>query len=95
MNIEVLEEMLDLTMTVNPMVVQLSTLANEVTGVSFEVGTEAILGGQAVAPMDNLNLMAVNMANRVRSIAQVTKAIAKGDLTKNIDVDVRGENLEF
>ncbi|KAF6747602.1 hypothetical protein DFP72DRAFT_854177 [Ephemerocybe angulata] len=50
MNIEVLEEMLDLTMTVNPMVVQLSTLANEVTGVSFEVGTEAILGGQAAVP---------------------------------------------
>ncbi|KAF6742381.1 putative two-component sensor histidine kinase/response regulator hybrid protein [Ephemerocybe angulata] len=99
MNVKVLEEMLDLMMTVNPMVVQLITLANKVTGVSFEVGTEAILGGQAVvpecraSPTDNLNLMAVNMANRVRSIAQVTKAIAKGALTKKIDVDEDGRLL--
>ena len=110
-------------MTVNSMVAQLSTLANEVTRVSLEVGTEGILGGQATVPgvqgmwkvhivysfdpssflmpllskvlADNVNLMAMNLTNQVRSIAAVTKAVANGDLTKKIEVDVRGEILEL
>ncbi|KAF9459630.1 hypothetical protein BDZ94DRAFT_1171284 [Collybia nuda] len=103
-NVDVQGEMLDLKMTVNSMVAQLSTLANEVTRVSLEVGTEGILGGQAFVPevqgmwkvlTDNVNLMAMNLTNQVRSIAQVTKAVAGGDLTKKIEVDVRGEILEL
>jgi osomolarity two-component system sensor histidine kinase NIK1 len=119
-NVDVQGEMLDLKMTVNSMVAQLSTLANEVTRVSLEVGTEGILGGQAFVPdvqgmwkvcqvpffffpilnyfqvlTDNVNLMAMNLTNQVRSIAQVTKAVAGGDLTKKIVVDVRGEILEL
>ncbi|TFK18039.1 hypothetical protein FA15DRAFT_731614 [Coprinopsis marcescibilis] len=103
-NVDVQGEMLDLKMTVNSMVSQLSTLANEVTRVSLEVGTEGILGGQADVPgvqgmwkalTDNVNLMAMNLTNQVRSIAQVTKAVAGGDLTKKIDVDARGEILEL
>ena len=120
-NVDVQGEMLDLKMTVNSMVAQLSTLANEVTRVSLEVGTEGILGGQAFVPdvqgmwkvglfpiflidllnfslqvlTDNVNLMAMNLTNQVRSIAQVTKAVAGGDLTKKIVVDVRGEFLEL
>ncbi|KAH6897665.1 hypothetical protein BKA70DRAFT_1315390, partial [Coprinopsis sp. MPI-PUGE-AT-0042] len=103
-NVDVQGEMLDLKMTVNSMVSQLSTLANEVTRVSLEVGTEGILGGQADVPdvqgmwkalTNNVNLMAMNLTNQVRSIAQVTKAVAGGDLTKKIDVDARGEILEL
>ncbi|KAF8800734.1 hypothetical protein BYT27DRAFT_7312960 [Phlegmacium glaucopus] len=103
-NVDVQGEMLDLKMTVNSMVAQLSTLANEVTRVSLEVGTEGILGGQAFVPdvqgmwkvlTDNVNLMAMNLTNQVRSIAEVTKAVAGGDLTKKIEVDVRGEILEL
>ncbi|KAF6745806.1 two-component histidine kinase Le.nik1-like protein [Ephemerocybe angulata] len=103
-NVDVQGEMLDLKMTVNSMVAQLNTLANEVTRVSLEVGTEGILGGQATVPgvqgmwkalTDNVNLMAMNLTNQVRSIAQVTKAVAGGDLTKKIDVDARGEILEL
>ncbi|EKM75241.1 Tco1 HAMP domain related type IA HK [Agaricus bisporus var. burnettii JB137-S8] len=103
-NVDVQGEMLDLKLTVNSMVAQLSTLANEVTRVSLEVGTEGILGGQASVPdvqgmwkvlTDNVNLMAMNLTNQVRSIAQVTKAVAGGDLTKKIEVDVRGEILEL
>ncbi|KAG0694624.1 hypothetical protein DFH29DRAFT_959340 [Suillus ampliporus] len=103
-NVDVQGEMLDLKMTVNSMVAQLSTLANEVTRVSLEVGTEGILGGQAYVPdvqgmwkvlTDNVNLMAMNLTNQVRSIAEVTKAVAGGDLTKKIEVDVRGEILEL
>ena len=99
-NVDVQGEMLDLKMTVNSMVKQLSTLANEVTRVSLEVGTEGKLGGQAVVSdvrgmwkvlTDNVNLMAMNLTNQVRSIAEVTKAVAGGDLTKKIVVDVRGE----
>ncbi|KAF7980985.1 hypothetical protein HWV62_5217 [Athelia sp. TMB] len=102
--VDVQGEMLDLKMTVNSMVAQLSTLANEVTRVSLEVGTEGLLGGQAFVPdvqgmwkvlTDNVNLMAMNLTNQVRSIAQVTKAVAGGDLTKKIEVDVRGEILEL
>ncbi|KAL0948366.1 hypothetical protein HGRIS_010948 [Hohenbuehelia grisea] len=103
-NVDVQGEMLDLKTTVNSMVSQLSTLANEVTRVSLEVGTEGILGGQAYVPdvqgmwkvlTDNVNLMAMNLTNQVRSIAQVTKAVAGGDLTKKIEVDARGEILEL
>ncbi|KAI0312759.1 hypothetical protein OF83DRAFT_1066664 [Amylostereum chailletii] len=103
-NVDVQGEMLDLKMTVNQMVAQLSTLANEVTRVSLEVGTEGILGGQAYVPdvqgmwkvlADNVNLMAMNLTNQVRSIAEVTKAVANGDLKKKIEVDVRGEMLDL
>ncbi|KAG6827518.1 hypothetical protein H0H92_011459 [Tricholoma furcatifolium] len=109
-DVDVQGEMLDLKLTVNSMVAQLSTLANEVTRVSLLVGTEGILGGQASVPdvqgmwkasafpyvlTDNVNLMAMNLTNQVRSIAQVTKAVAGGDLTKKIEVDVRGEILEL
>lgn len=103
-NVDVQGEMLDLKMTVNSMVRQLATLAREVTRVSLEVGTEGILGGQAVVAdvqgtwktlTDNVNLMAMNLTNQVRSIAGVTKAVAQGDLTKKIEVDVRGEILEL
>ncbi|KAJ3772474.1 histidine kinase [Lentinula raphanica] len=102
--VDVQGEMLDLKETVNSMVVQLSTLANEVTRVSLEVGTEGILGGQAMVPdvqgewkglTDNVNLMAMNLTNQVRSIAQVTKAVASGDLSKKIQVDVKGEILDL
>jgi osomolarity two-component system sensor histidine kinase NIK1 len=97
-------EMLELKLTVNSMVAQLSTLANEVTRVSLEVGTEGILGGQAFVPevqgmwkvlTSNVNLMAMNLTNQVRSIAQVTKAVASGDLSKRIEVDVKGEILDL
>ncbi|KAJ2913125.1 hypothetical protein MD484_g7293, partial [Candolleomyces efflorescens] len=78
-NVDVQGEMLDLKMTVNSMVGQLNTLANEVT--------------RDLA--NNVNLMAMNLTNQVRSIAQVTKAVAGGDLTKKITVDARGEILEL
>jgi len=85
-----------------PQVTRLLVLANEVTRVSLEVGTEGILGGQAHVPgvkgmwkvlTDNVNLMALNLTTQVRSIAEVTTAVARGDLTKKIDVDVKGEIL--
>ncbi|CAG8675932.1 10491_t:CDS:2, partial [Acaulospora colombiana] len=100
--VDVRGEMLDLKNTVNTMVTRLLVLANEVTRVSLEVGTEGILGGQAVVPgvkgmwkvlTDNVNLMALNLTTQVRSIAAVTTAVARGDLTKKIEVDVRGEIL--
>ena len=90
--------------TVNTMVSQLRSFAAEVTRVSREVGTEGKLGGQAeVAGMagtwkdltDNVNSMAANLTNQVRNIAGVTKAVATGDLSKKISVDVRGEFLEL
>ncbi|KAF8221909.1 hypothetical protein L208DRAFT_1325385 [Tricholoma matsutake] len=97
MNVNMQGQMLDLKMTVNSMVVQLSTLANEVTTVSLEVGAEGILGGQAFVPevqgmwkvlTNNVNLMAMNLMNQVHPIAQVTKAMVGGDLMKKIEVDV-------
>ncbi|TFK95926.1 hypothetical protein BDV98DRAFT_598145 [Pterulicium gracile] len=103
-DVDVQGEMLELKVTVNSMVEQLSTLANEVTRVSLEVGTEGILGGQASVPdvegmwkvlTDNVNLMAMNLTNQVRSIAQVTKAVASGDLSKRVEVDVKGEILDL
>ncbi|KAK0462455.1 uncharacterized protein EV420DRAFT_1524924 [Desarmillaria tabescens] len=97
-------EMLDLKITVNQMVEQLSVFASEVTRVSLEVGTEGRLGGQAIVPgvfgtwkalTDNVNLMAMNLTNQVRSIAKVTKAVANGDLSKRVEIDVKGEFLEL
>ncbi|NUP61977.1 MAG: HAMP domain-containing protein [Nonomuraea sp.] len=97
-------EILELKETINTMVDQLSAFADEVTRVAREVGTEGNLGGQATVRgvsgtwkdlTDNVNSMADNLTNQVRSIAQVTTAVAKGDLTRKIDVDARGEILEL
>src|SRR5437762_1636326 len=86
------------------MVDQLSTFASEVTRVAREVGTEGKLGGQAVVRgvggtwkdlTDNVNFMASNLTNQVRNIAEVTTAVANGDLSKKITVDVKGEILEL
>ncbi|KAG2225399.1 hypothetical protein INT45_010035 [Circinella minor] len=93
-------EISDLKDTVNNMVDQLRVFASEVTRVSREVGTEGKLGGEAIVPnvsgtwkdlTDNVNTMAANLTTQVRSIAQVTKAVAKGDLSKKIHVEARGE----
>jgi HAMP domain-containing protein len=89
---------------VNTMVDQLSTFASEVTRVAREVGTEGKLGGQAQVKgvagtwkdlTDNVNFMANNLTNQVRNIAEVTTAVARGDLSKKITVDVKGEILEL
>ncbi|MEU6038501.1 HAMP domain-containing protein [Actinomadura sp. NPDC047616] len=97
-------EVAALAQTINTMVDTLSAFADEVTRVAREVGTEGILGGQARVPnvagtwkdlTDNVNSMAGNLTNQVRNIAQVTTAVAQGDLTKKIDVDARGEILEL
>ncbi|MEV4730680.1 HAMP domain-containing protein [Saccharopolyspora sp. NPDC049426] len=97
-------EILQLKNTINTMVDQLSAFAAEVTRVAREVGTEGKLGGQArvygVAGIwkdltDNVNIMADNLTNQVRGIAQVTTAVARGDLSKKIDVNARGEILEL
>src|SRR5438046_4947665 len=88
----------------NTMVDQLRLFASEVTRVARDVGTEGKLGGQAdvrgVAGTwkdltDNVNSMASNLTNQVRNIAEVTTAVARGDLSKKITVDVRGEILEL
>ncbi|MEV6396238.1 HAMP domain-containing protein [Streptomyces sp. NPDC051907] len=95
-------EILELKETINTMVERLSTMAEEVTRVAREVGTEGNLGGQATVRgvsgtwkdlADNVNFMANNLTNQVRNIAQVTTAVAEGDLTRKIDVDARGEIL--
>ena len=97
-------EVAELTETINRMVGTLSAFADEVTRVAREVGTEGRLGGQADVKgvagtwkdlTDNVNSMANNLTGQVRNIAQVTTAVAKGDLTKKIDVDARGEILEL
>ncbi|BFV56492.1 HAMP domain-containing protein [Kitasatospora sp. CMC57] len=97
-------EILELKETINTMVDQLSAFADEVTRVAREVGTEGTLGGQARVPSvagtwkgltDNVNFMAHNLTSQVRNIAQVTTAVARGDLTRKIDVDARGEILEL
>ncbi|KAG8920499.1 hypothetical protein FRC02_000876 [Tulasnella sp. 418] len=102
--VETQGEMLDLKKTVNSMVQQLAVLANEVIRVSLEVGMEGKLGGQAQVAgvegmwkdlVDSVNQMATNLTTQVRSIAAVTKAVAEGDLSKRIDVDVRGEILDL
>ena len=100
--VEARGEILELKTTLNTMVDQLSAFADEVTRVAREVGTQGDLGGQAVVHgvsgtwkdlTDNVNSMANNLTNQVRNIAQVTTAVAQGDLTKKIDVDARGEIL--
>ena len=102
--VDVKGEMLALKDTINTMVDQLSAFADEVTRVAREVGTEGSLGGQAQVPgvggtwrdlTDSVNFMAGNLTSQVRNIAQVTTAVAQGDLSKKIDVDARGEILEL
>ena len=97
-------EVLDLKNTINAMVDQLNAFGAEVTRVAREVGVEGKLGGQADVQgvrgiwkelTDNVNLMASNLTNQVRDIAEVTTAVAKGDLTRKIVVDARGEILEL
>src|SRR5207245_5569783 len=98
------DEIFELKNTVNTMLDQLSSFASEVTRVALEVGSEGILGGQAnvrgVAGTwkdltDSVNSMAGNLTGQVRNIADVTTAVANGDLSKKITVDVRGEILEL
>ncbi len=100
--VEVKGEILELKNTINTMVDQLNAFASEVTRVAREVGTEGRLGGQAAVPgvagtwkdlTDSVNFMASNLTNQVRNIAEVATAIASGDLSKKITVDVRGEML--
>jgi HAMP domain-containing protein/CheY-like chemotaxis protein/signal transduction histidine kinase len=97
-------EVLELKNTINTMVDQLSSFASEVTRVAKEVGTEGKLGGQAEVPgvggtwkdlTDNVNAMASNLTGQIRNIADVTTAVAKGDLSRKITVDVQGEILEL
>ncbi|HTE51693.1 MAG TPA: HAMP domain-containing protein [Kofleriaceae bacterium] len=97
-------EILQLKNTINTMVDQLNSFASEVTRVAREVGTEGKLGGQAQVPgvggtwkdlTDSVNSMASNLTDQVRNIAEVTTAVAKGDLSKTITVDVRGEILQL
>ena len=102
--VEAKGEIAALAQTINTMVDTLLAFADEVTRVAREVGTEGNLGGQAQVPSvagtwkdltDNVNSMAANLTGQVRNIAQVTTAVAKGDLTQKIDVDARGEILEL
>src|SRR5436853_2996148 len=96
-------EILELKNTLNTMLDQLSTFADEVTRVAREVGTDGKLGGQAEVEgvsgtwrglTENVNQMANNLTNQVRNIAAVTTAVAQGDLTQKITVDARGEELQ-
>jgi HAMP domain-containing protein/CheY-like chemotaxis protein len=102
--VDVKGEILELKNTINTMVDQLNGFASEVSRVAREVGTEGKLGGQAVVPgvagtwkdlTDNVNSMASNLTNQVRNIAEVTAAVAKGDLSRKISVDVKGEILQL
>jgi HAMP domain-containing protein/CheY-like chemotaxis protein/nitrogen-specific signal transduction histidine kinase len=102
--VDVRGEMLQLKETLNTMVDQLNRFAGEVTRVAREVGTEGRLGGQANVPgvagtwkdvNDNVNLLAANLTTQVRNIAEVTTAVARGDLSRKITVDVKGEILEL
>ncbi|MFE8949628.1 HAMP domain-containing protein [Streptomyces sp. NPDC007856] len=102
--IEARGEVAQLADTINIMVKTLSSFADQVTKVAREVGTDGILGGQAHVPgvagtwkdlTESVNQMASNLTGQVRNIAMVTTAIAKGDLTKKIDIDARGEILEL
>src|SRR5204863_2442791 len=97
-------EVAELADTINTMVDQLSSFADEVTRVAREVGVEGRLGGQAEVPgvsgvwrglTDNVNLMVLNLTDQVRSTAEVTTAVARGDLSQKIDVDAVGEVLEL
>jgi signal transduction histidine kinase/HAMP domain-containing protein len=102
--VEAKGEVAELAESINRMVGTLGAFAGEVTRVAREVGTEGMLGGQATVPnvagtwkdlTDNVNSMANNLTSQVRNIAQVTTAVAQGDLSKKIDVDARGEILEL
>ncbi|HVW22526.1 MAG TPA: response regulator [Opitutaceae bacterium] len=102
--VDVRGEILQLKDTINTMVDQLNGFASEVSRVAREVGTEGKLGGQAQVPgvagtwkdlTDNVNLMAANLTGQVRNIAEVTIAVANGDLSRKITVDVRGEILQL
>jgi HAMP domain-containing protein len=102
--VDVAGEMLELKNTVNTMVDQLSSFADQVTRMARDVGTEGRLGGQARVDgvsgtwkelTDSVNSMAGNLTTQVRNIAQVTTAVARGDLSQKIDVDARGEILEL
>jgi len=102
--VDVKGEILELKNTINTMVDQLNAFAGEVTRVAREVGTEGRLGGQAQVPgvagtwkdlTDNVNFMASNLTGQVRNIAEVATAVARGDLSRKITVDVRGEILEL
>src|SRR5216684_2466280 len=102
--VDVKGEILELKSTINTMVDQLNGFASEVSRVAREVGTDGKLGGQAQVPgvagtwkdlTDNVNAMAANLTGQVRNIAEVTTAVAKGDLSKKITVDVKGEILEL
>ncbi len=102
--VEVKGEILELKDTINTMVDQLNAFAGEVTRVAREVGTDGRLGGQAAVPgvagtwkdlTDNVNLLAGNLTTQVRNIAEVTTAVANGDLSRKITVDVKGEILEL
>src|SRR6187401_2191182 len=102
--VDVKGEILELKNTINTMVDQLNSFASEVTRVAREVGTEGKLGGQAQVKgvagtwkdlTDSVNGMASNHTGQVRNIAEVTTAVAKGDLSRKITVDVKGEILEL
>jgi signal transduction histidine kinase/CheY-like chemotaxis protein/HAMP domain-containing protein len=102
--VDVRGEFLQLKETMNTMVDQLRSFGSEVTRVAREVGIDGKLGGQAYVPgvagtwkdlTDSVNMMASNLTNQVRNIAQVTTAVANGDLSKKITVDVKGEILEL
>src|SRR3954451_5699390 len=102
--VDVRGEILELKITINTMVEQLRSFASEVTRVAREVGTEGKLGGQAQVPgvagtwkdlTDSVNTMGANLTSQVRNIAEVTTAVARGDLNRKITVDVKGEILEL
>ena len=102
--VEAKGEVAELADTINAMTDTLAIFADEVTRVAREVGTEGKLGGQAEVPSvagtwkdltDSVNLMAANLTSQVRNIAQVTTAVANGDLSQKITVDVKGEILEL
>jgi CheY-like chemotaxis protein len=102
--VDVKGEILELKETINTMVDQLNSFSSEVTRVAREVGTEGKLGGQATVPgiagtwkdlTDSVNFMASNLTGQVRNIAEVTTAVAKGDLSRKITVDVKGEILQL
>src|SRR5687768_5292495 len=102
--VDVKGEILELKNTINTMVDQLNSFSAEVTRVAREVGSEGKLGGQATVKgvggvwkdlTDSVNQMASNLTGQVRNIAQVTTAMARGDLSRKITVDVKGEILEL
>jgi len=104
LEVEARGEVAALADTINQMVDQLNAFSSEVTRVALEIGTEGTLGGQADVPgvsgvwkelTDNVNTMASNLTDQVRNIAEVTTAVAQGDLSKKITVEVRGEVLEL